>query len=74
MDQMFIVVLSEKVNERTYSLTLPIGAPWAEAIDVAKFFSESVVKMAQDAEKQAKERAENPEVVEAIAEPVSEEV
>lgn len=74
MDQMFIVVLSEKVNERTYSLTLPIGAPWAEAIDVAKFFSESVVKMAQDAEKQAQERAENPEVVEAIAEPVSEEV
>jgi hypothetical protein len=63
MDQFFTVILSEKVNERTYTLSLPIGAPWAEAIEVAKFFAEAVTKLAQDAEKQAAERAEPVDVV-----------
>lgn len=73
MDQLFTVVLSEKVNERTYSLTLPVGSPWAEAIDVAKFFADAVEKMAQDAERQAAERTATQEPVEVVAEPVSEE-
>ncbi len=70
MDQLFTVVLSEKVNERIYNLTLPVGAPWSEAIEVARFFADSVEKIAQDAEKQAAARAAQQEPVEVIAEPV----
>lgn len=73
MDQFFTVMLSEKVNDRNYTLILPIGAPWAEAIEVAKFFATSVEKLAQESERQMAERAAAQEPVEAVAEPVSEE-
>lgn len=72
MDQIFTVVLSEKVNERTYTLTLPIGAPWAEAIDIAKFFAGAVEQLAKDAEKQAAERAAAQEPIDAVVEESSE--
>lgn len=73
MDQFFNVTLVEKVNDRAYSLILPVGAPWSEAIQVAKFFAESVEKIAQDAERQAQERFKDQEPVEVLAEPIPEE-
>lgn len=68
MDQIFTVVLTEKVNERNYTLILPVGAPWGEAVEVAKFFADSIEKLAQDAERQAAERAATQEPIEAVAE------
>lgn len=70
MDQIFTVTLSEKVNERVYSLNLPIGAPWNEAVEVTKFFADAVAKLAENAEKQLQEKAAAQEPVEAVAEPV----
>ncbi len=72
MDQYFNVTLVEKVNERNYTFILPVGAPWAEAVAVAKFFSESIEKLAQDAERQAAERAAAKEPVETTATDVQE--
>jgi len=70
MDQIFTVVLTEKVNERVYSLNLPIGAPWSEAIEVTQFFAQAVANLAADSEKQAAERAAAQEPIDVPVEQV----
>jgi hypothetical protein len=53
MDQLFCVTLHQELNNFKYSLSLPIGASWADAIEATKQFGAAIVAMAQQAEDQA---------------------
>jgi hypothetical protein len=56
MDQTANVILSHKVEERTYQFIMPVGAPFGEAYDAAFKALDTIMNMAKDAvDKQKRE-------------------
>jgi len=49
-----IISLEETKNERTYILSIPAGAPFGEAYDVAHSFLQQIAAMSQEAAAKAK--------------------
>lgn len=65
---MLIFKLEKEINGRFYSLHLPMGVPWTEAIEISKELADMVVTLAAQAEEQAnkaQEGAQEPAPLEA---------
>lgn len=66
MNQYFNYTLTQEVNGRIYTILIPVGSPWAEAIEVVKHFSTSMEEMAKEAERKAQESQQKSESVEVL--------
>jgi len=56
MDINSVLVIEIKKENRTYTFTMPAGAPIGEAYDAGHQYLEAILKMASDASQKAKPR------------------
>lgn len=54
MEQVAMVKLSTKRNERIYTFEMPIGSPYGEAYDAAHEVLQQITKMAHEAAERVK--------------------
>jgi len=52
------VVIEIKTEKNSYSFSMPIGAPLGEAYDAAHQIMQEIIKFAQNAAEQAKQKVE----------------